>query len=138
MTEVRSIHQVVPNNNILNQLSITASGGSDVSQTETKAIPTGHSTPYGPEYKLDGFNSAIDSNVSVALARTGDPSQGSRSLSLFLIPLRLLLLPSPSHQHQHQARVMVSKFTGSRTNRHPHRPTAELELNGTMAYLVGH
>lgn len=72
-------------------------GGSDISQTETIATPKTSSAPTtGTEYSLDGFkwfSSATDSHVSVALARTGPLSEGSRGLSLFLVPLRLPLLP---------------------------------------------
>jgi alkylation response protein AidB-like acyl-CoA dehydrogenase len=78
-------------------------GGSDVSQTETAAKPMkksmDSSTQIGSPYHLNGFkwfSSATDSQISIALARTGPLSEGSRSLSLFLVPLRLPLFPTMS------------------------------------------
>ena len=77
-------------------------GGSDVSQTETAAVSMGSdktSPAIGTPYSLNGFkwfSSATDSEIAVALARTGPSSLGSRSLSLFLVPLRFPLLPGPS------------------------------------------
>ncbi|KAL4251826.1 acyl-CoA dehydrogenase family protein [Abortiporus biennis] len=116
-------------------------GGSDVSQTETVATPIpGATSPYGPVYSINGFkwfSSATDSDVSVALARTGDPSLGSRSLSLFLIPLRRPLLRSPGHP-------VPSPLTNNiRIHRLKNKvgtkivPTAELSLDGAEAYLLG-
>ncbi|GLB38330.1 putative acyl-CoA dehydrogenase, C-terminal domain [Lyophyllum shimeji] len=115
-------------------------GGSDVSQTETVATPTGVNNAFGPQYTLNGFkwfSSATDSHVSVALARTGSPKAGSRGLSLFLVPLRLPLLRSPSDP--------VPPATSN--NIFVHRlknkigtqivPTAELSLEGSEAYLIG-
>lgn len=116
-------------------------GGSDVSLTETIAVPTENSgDQMWPAYHLDGFkwfSSATDSNVSVALARTGDIKGGSRSLSLFLVPLRTPLIlqpggPSPS-----------SISNGIYTHRLKNKigthmvPTAELSLKSTTAYLLG-
>ncbi|KAJ3500211.1 hypothetical protein NLJ89_g9894 [Agrocybe chaxingu] len=74
-------------------------GGSDVSLTETTATSSGKSSKYGPQYTLNGFkwfSSATDSEVSVALARTGSLQEGSRGLSLFLVPLRLPLIRAPT------------------------------------------
>ncbi|PPR08159.1 hypothetical protein CVT24_012123 [Panaeolus cyanescens] len=115
-------------------------GGSDVSQTETTATPTSEVHKYGSKYTLNGvkwFSSATDSEVSVALARTGTLEQGSRGLSLFLIPLRKPLLrslgdptpPSPSnnilvHRLKHKIGTQIL-------------PTAELTLNDTEGYLLG-
>ncbi|KAG8214654.1 hypothetical protein J3R82DRAFT_9732 [Butyriboletus roseoflavus] len=116
-------------------------GGSDVSLTETIAIPTEHSgDPMWPAYQLDGFkwfSSATDSDVSVALARTGDIHDGSRSLSLFLVPLRMPLVlqlgePSPSpisngiYTHRLKNKIGTHMV-----------PTAELTLKSTTAYLLG-
>ncbi|KAI9443099.1 hypothetical protein H4582DRAFT_2072182 [Lactarius indigo] len=112
-------------------------GGSDVSQTETKATPsrrTVHSL--GEAYTLDGFkwfSSATDSNVSVALARTGTMEQGSRGLSLFLVPLRLPLfhgLASPISNNIYVHRLKDKLGTRA-------VPTAELSLEGAEAYLIG-
>jgi alkylation response protein AidB-like acyl-CoA dehydrogenase len=115
-------------------------GGSDVSQTETIATSAGHPNAYGTEYKLDGFkwfSSATDSDVSLALARTGDPKEGSRSLSLFLLPLGLPLLhdrslPKPSPVSNG---ILVHRLK-SKIGTHA-LPTAELSINNSTAYLVG-
>jgi len=116
-------------------------GGSDVSQTETIATPTPNvHSPYGPVYSLNGFkwfSSATDSDVAVALARTGPVSAGSRSLSLFLIPLRKPLLRTPSDP------VPSPLTNGIRVHRLKNKvgtkvvPTAELSLDNTEAYLLG-
>ena len=110
-------------------------GGSDVSRTETVAVPTGQTHPYGPQYKLDGFkwfSSATDCDVAVALARTGSPTLGSRSLSLFLIPLRLPLLepartPNSNGIYTHRLKNKIGTHA---------LPTAELSLGSTEAYLI--
>ena len=115
-------------------------GGSDVSQTETVATPTGCTNALGPEYKLDGFkwfSSATDSDVSVALARTGDPSLGSRSLSLFLVPLRLPLVRDPSLPAPPPMSngILVHRLK-NKIGTHI-LPTAELSINNSTAYLLG-
>ncbi|KAG5648418.1 hypothetical protein DXG03_004992 [Asterophora parasitica] len=135
-------------------------GGSDVSQTETIATPitaskSGSDDAFGPTYTLDGFkwfSSATDSHISVALARTGPASSGSRGLSLFLVPLRLPLLPpfpSPSSSSPSLIPPPPPPPPPSSTsnNIHVHRlkskfgthalPTAELSLQHTTAYLIG-
>ncbi|TDL23313.1 hypothetical protein BD410DRAFT_787656 [Rickenella mellea] len=114
-------------------------GGSDVSQTETIATPCSSSTAHGSEFKLDGFkwfSSATDSDVAVALARTGPAKDGSRSLSLFLVPLCLPLLrpagtPRPSSTSNGILVHRLKKKIGTHIV-----PTAELSLNNTEAYLV--
>ena len=112
-------------------------GGSDVSLTETKATlsrPSAHSL--GETYTLDGFkwfSSATDSDVAVALARTGAIEEGSRGLSLFLVPLRLPLfhgLASPISNSIYVHRLKDKLGTRA-------VPTAELSLEGTEAYLIG-
>lgn len=112
-------------------------GGSDVSLTETKATPSRPSAhSLGDTYTLDGFkwfSSATDSDVAVALARTGTMEQGSRGLSLFLVPLRLPLfhgLASPISNNIYVHRL--KEKLGTRAV-----PTAELSLEGTEAYLIG-
>ena len=115
-------------------------GGSDISQTETIATPTGETRPWGAVYKLDGFkwfSSATDSDVALALARTGSPDEGSRSLSLFLVPLRLPLIggdsvppPSPISNN-----IFVHRLK-NKIGTHI-LPTAELSLESTEAYLLG-
>ncbi|KAL6304350.1 acyl-CoA dehydrogenase/oxidase [Sparassis latifolia] len=116
-------------------------GGSDVSRTETTAMPiAGPGTPYGPNYRLDGFkwfSSATDSDVSLVLARTGMPEDGSRALSLFLVPLRYPLLREPS----------APRPSATSNNIFIHRlknkvgtqlvPTAELSLAGAEGFLLG-
>jgi alkylation response protein AidB-like acyl-CoA dehydrogenase len=141
-------------------------GGSDISQTETVATPVhppknAHdlsNTKPGSNYRLDGFkwfSSATDSQVSLSLARTGDPKLGSRSLSLFLLPLRL---PLPDPQTKTPTDVLPrtndlidvdgsGKEERANNNIFIHRlkskigthslPTAELALEGSLAYLVG-
>lgn len=111
-------------------------GGSDVSQTETTATHIVSDT-----YLLDGFkwfSSATDSDVSLALARTGDPSQGSRSLSLFLIPLNPSLYPNTAADPRTQSArngVLIHRLK-NKFGTHI-VPTAELSLRGTRARLVG-
>ncbi|PFH54068.1 hypothetical protein AMATHDRAFT_845 [Amanita thiersii Skay4041] len=115
-------------------------GGSDLSQLETVAAPTGRSNRYGTEYELNGlkwFSSATDSDVSVALARTGSVQDGSRGLSLFLVPLRLPLIRNPSDPVPSPIsnNIFIHRLKnkiGTQT-----LPTAELSLEGTQAYLLG-
>ncbi|KAI0674440.1 acyl-CoA dehydrogenase NM domain-like protein [Trametes maxima] len=110
------------------------SGGSDVSLIETQATPAqGVDTDLGTPYILDGFkwfSSAAEGNMAAALARTGDPSLGSRSLSLFLVPLRLGPYSSPLSNGVLMHRLKNKVGTHG-------VPTAELELRGTRAWLIG-
>lgn len=114
-------------------------GGSDVSQTETTAHSTDRTDPLGPEYNLNGFkwfSSATDSDVAVALARTGHPKGGSRSLSLFLIPLRLPVLPnSPTLAPKNNNNIRIHRLK-NKIGTHI-LPTAELSLESSKAYLLG-
>ncbi|OCH91207.1 hypothetical protein OBBRIDRAFT_543176 [Obba rivulosa] len=117
-------------------------GGSDVSRTETVATPVPDSGPhpYGPQYILDGFkwfSSATDSDIALALARTGDNTSGSRGLSLFLVPLRDPLLRAPgavrppalsNHIYIHRLKNKIGTHIV---------PTAELSINGARAYRIG-
>ncbi|TBU48066.1 acyl-CoA dehydrogenase NM domain-like protein [Dichomitus squalens] len=109
-------------------------GGSDISQTETRAVPTERADgDLGDPYILDGlkwFSSAAEGNMAVGLARTGDVSQGSRGLSLFLIPLRMGRYPSPLSNGVFLHRLKNKVGTHG-------VPTAELELRGTRAWLLG-
>jgi len=115
-------------------------GGSDISRTETHASPAVTSNDMNwPAYTLNGFkwfSSATDSNVSVALARTGTAASGSRGLSLFLVPLRLPLLhnafppPSPTSNG-----ILVHRLK-NKIGTHI-VPTAELSLDNTTGYLLG-
>ena len=130
-------------------------GGSDISQMETTATPLNGngSAKTGDAYLLNGFkwfSSATDSEVALALARTGDPSLGSRSLSLFLLPLRLPLpsLKNPSLTGFNPRRnVIVDGNQRENNGILIHRlknkigthslPTAELSLDNSLAYLIG-
>ncbi|KAI0746928.1 acyl-CoA dehydrogenase NM domain-like protein [Daedaleopsis nitida] len=109
-------------------------GGSDISLTETCAIATQRlSTDLGEPYILDGFkwfSSAAEGNMAVALARTGDVGQGSRGLSLFLVPLRMGPYATPLSNGVLMHRLKNKVGTHG-------VPTAELELRGTRAWLVG-
>ncbi|KII90615.1 hypothetical protein PLICRDRAFT_52341 [Plicaturopsis crispa FD-325 SS-3] len=115
-------------------------GGSDVSQTETTAASVNLNNNFGPQYTLDGFkwfSSATDSDVSLALARTGSAQDGSRGLSLFLVPLRRPLLRSPSDPTPPSISngIFVHRLK-NKIGTHA-LPTAELSLSGTEAYLIG-
>lgn len=130
-------------------------GGSDISQTETTATPVNANGPAktGDAYLLNGFkwfSSATDSEVALALARTGDPSLGSRSLSLFLLPLRLPL-PSPAtpsltginprtdstvDENQRENNGILIHRLKNKIGTHS-LPTAELSLDNSVAYLIG-
>ncbi|OSD07275.1 hypothetical protein PYCCODRAFT_1430518 [Trametes coccinea BRFM310] len=116
-------------------------GGSDVSRTETVATPVpGVTSPYGPQYKTDGFkwfSSATDSDVALALARTGSPEDGSRGLSLFLIPVRLPLVRAPNAPRP--PALTNNIFIHRLKNKFGTKivPTAELSIQGATAYLLG-
>lgn len=91
-------------------------------------------------YSINGFkwfSSATDSDIAVALARTGPPESGSRGLSLFLIPLRRPLIraveaPRPSALTNNIKIHRLKKKFGTKI-----LPTAELSLEGAEAYLLG-
>lgn len=91
-------------------------------------------------HSIDGFkwfSSATDSDVAVALARTGSDASGSRGLSLFLIPLRRPLIrptnePRPSALTNHIRIHRLKNKVGTKIV-----PTAELELAGAEGYLLG-
>jgi alkylation response protein AidB-like acyl-CoA dehydrogenase len=100
----------------------------------------GKSNQLGPQYTLDGFkwfSSATDSDLAVALARTGSLKDGSRGLSLFLVPFRLPLLRDPSTP------LPSSVNNGIYMHRLKNKigthilPTAELSLESSEAYLIG-
>lgn len=102
-------------------------GGSDVSNTETYATED----EYG--FKLYGykfFTSATTANVSFALAKiqeNGKVKEGSKGLSLFVLKLR----QEDGKMNNIKVHRLKDKF-GTKS-----LPTAELELVGTRAYLVG-
>lgn len=98
------------------------SGGSDVAATETVARPDGEA------YRLAGvkwFSSATSAEIALALARiVGDPP-GNRGLSLFLVELE--------GQVGREIRILrLKEKLGTRA-----LPTAELELDGCRAELLG-
>ncbi|GJE98277.1 acyl-CoA dehydrogenase-like protein [Phanerochaete sordida] len=116
-------------------------GGSDISQTETVAHPVADATsPYGPVHSIDGFkwfSSATDSDVAVALARTGSVESGARGLSLFLVPLRRPLIrpvgtPRPPALTNNIRIHRLKDKVGTKVV-----PTAELELAGAEGYRLG-
>jgi len=111
------------------------SGGSDVSGTETIATYSPQpSSELGP-WNINGFkwfSSATDSSMSILLALT------SKGLSTFLAPMRRPLpeASGPDMQTETELNGIViqrlkNKF-GTKS-----LPTAELELSGTRAYLIG-
>ena len=75
--------------------------------------------------------------MALALARTGDPSRGSRSLSLFLIPLNPLLYPNTTDHRTQSSRngVLIHRLKNKFGTQIV--PTAELSLQGTHAQLIG-
>ncbi|KAE8377945.1 acyl-CoA dehydrogenase/oxidase [Aspergillus bertholletiae] len=116
-------------------------GGSDVSMTETLAYysPTRRSVPratdgmpLGP-WLIDGFkwfSSATDANMMVLLART------PKGISTFFAPMRRTLegkdvLGNDSELNGVSIQRLKNKL-GTRA-----LPTAELELKGVRAWLVG-
>jgi alkylation response protein AidB-like acyl-CoA dehydrogenase len=97
-------------------------GGSDVSQSETRAIKK------GDKYYLYGskwFTSAITANISMTLAQTD--VDGQSRLSLFLVPIR-----DQSGQLNNIEVLRLKDKLGTKA-----MPTAELELKGVPAHLVG-
>ncbi len=97
-------------------------GGSDVSQSETYA------TFENGVYHLWGvkwFTSAITAQLAMALAQTD--VKGEKKLSLFLVPIR-----NENGELNNIEVLRLKDKLGTRA-----MPTAELELKGTPAYLVG-
>ena len=104
-------------------------GGSDVSRTATVARPAGDGRwrLYGTKW----FTSATTTDIALALARAEEPGRpaepGSRGLSLFLLELR----EAGGGWNGLRVRRLKDKL-GTRA-----LPTAELELDGTVAVPVG-
>jgi len=99
-------------------------GGSDVSQSETVAEHVS-----GNLYKLRGykyFTSATTADVTFTLARTNN-IEGSKGLSLFVAKLR-----NENGELDHMRVHKLKDKLGTRT-----LPTAEIELLGTEAQLIG-
>ena len=100
------------------------SGGSDVSETSTVAKVSGnHFQLYGTKW----FTSAITSEMALALARIEGAGSGSRGLSLFYTELR----KSDGSLNNIEVLRLKDKL-GTRA-----LPTAELELHGSQAVLLG-
>lgn len=122
-------------------------GGSDVRQTETLArkLVSSHvekpneldaaGMPLG-DWHIDGFkwfSSATDADMTILLAKT----QTHDRVSAFYAPLRRL---APGN---HLAQELETELNGVRIQRLKNKlgtkpvPTAELELKGMRAYLIG-
>ena len=127
-------------------------GGSDISGTETMArrltneeIATSAKEdavglPLGP-WRIDGFkwfSSAVDSDMSILIART---SKGG--LSAFYVPVRRRISISSSSVDSIGDLPPRTELNGIRIQRLKNKlgtnslPTAELELKGTRAWLIG-
>jgi alkylation response protein AidB-like acyl-CoA dehydrogenase len=117
-------------------------GGSDVSQTETVAVfdPQGRSKATGTDgqplgdWSISGFkwfSSATDSSMVIMLARTG------KGVSAFYAPMRRTL-PGGKDSMGYETGLngisiqRLKQKLGTRA-----LPTAELELRGVRAYLIG-
>lgn len=99
-------------------------GGSDVSGTSTVAKRD------GPHFRLFGtkwFTSATTSQVALTLARPEGADAGSRGLSLFYLELR-----DEAGLPRAMRVLRLKEKLGTRA-----LPTAEIELEGTPAWLVG-
>jgi putative acyl-CoA dehydrogenase len=99
-------------------------GGSDVGQSLTKAVKNGdHYALHGEKW----FTSATTSEMSMALARIEGAEAGGKGLSLFYVKV---------HDDQGQLRgIRVRRLKNKMGTKA--LPTAELELVGTPAHLVG-
>ncbi|HEX5179399.1 MAG TPA: acyl-CoA dehydrogenase family protein [Gemmatimonadaceae bacterium] len=99
-------------------------GGSDVSGTSTIAKRD------GAQHRLFGtkwFTSATTSQVALTLARLEGAEAGSRGLSLFYLELR-----DEAGRPRDMRVLRLKEKLGTRA-----LPTAEIELDGTPAWLVG-
>jgi alkylation response protein AidB-like acyl-CoA dehydrogenase len=100
-------------------------GGSDVGRTSTVARSAGDGawTLHGTKW----FTSATTADVALALARPEGAGPGSRGLSLFLLHLR-----RPDGAWNGITVRRLKDKLGTRA-----LPTAELDLDGTVARMVG-
>ncbi|RDX54655.1 acyl-CoA dehydrogenase NM domain-like protein [Lentinus brumalis] len=112
-----------------------SAGGSDISLTQTRAIPTQRvDSDLGDPYLLNGIKwltCAAEGNIAVALARTGDAPHGVHGLSLFIVPLRLAPHVSAPLHNGVKIRSLKDKV-GTRDV-----ATAELELHDARGWLIG-
>ena len=107
-------------------------GGSDVSQTETIAVQDTQDNNIWNIHGFKWFSSATDADATLLLARTHDPTtgelmQGSRGLSLFFAEMK----NDKGELNGVRVHRLKQKF-GTKAV-----PTAELELVGMRAHLVG-
>ncbi len=99
-------------------------GGSDVGQTSTIAKKEGdHYRLYGTKW----FTSATTSQMAMTLARIEGAPEGSRGLSLFYV--------KTNKDDGTLNNILIHKLKDKMGTRA--LPTAELDLQGTVAYLVG-
>jgi putative acyl-CoA dehydrogenase len=99
-------------------------GGSDVSETSTHVkFDGGQARLYGTKW----FSSATTSQMALALARCPDSPAGSRGLTLFLVPTYL----KPGELNNIRVLRLKDKLGTWAL------PTAELNLEGALAYQVG-
>ncbi|MEF8855048.1 MAG: acyl-CoA dehydrogenase family protein [Haloarculaceae archaeon] len=117
-------------------------GGSDVGANETTARPTdrayggndaggdGGASAGTEVYELEGekwFCSNVDAEGTLALARRQDAPEGTEGLSLFLVPHT----DADGELNDQRYRRLKDKLGTISV------PTAEVELTGAEAYLVG-
>lgn len=101
-------------------------GGSDVSETSTLALPFEGLSPFGANYTLEGtkwFTSATTSQIALTLARPQGAPSGSKGLQLFYLELR-----SPQGELNNIQIHRLKDKLGTKA-----LPTAELSLQGTPA-----
>ncbi|GJQ12654.1 hypothetical protein GpartN1_g4445.t1 [Galdieria partita] len=108
-------------------------GGSDVSQTSTVAISDiTEESEFGATHRLYGikwFASAIDSNAALTLAKMGDNEDlDTKELSLFYVELR-------KNKNERLQKIEILRLKDKLGTRA--LPTAEIELNGTPARIIG-
>ncbi|RHZ63629.1 putative acyl-CoA dehydrogenase [Aspergillus thermomutatus] len=113
-------------------------GGSDVQNTETWAthdpLPASLGTLGEGEYSISGFkffSSATDATVTLLLAKTSP----SGKLSTFLAPLRRTLTLTEGRTREVTNGVRIHRLKNKLGTKE--LPTAELELRGMRAHLVG-
>lgn len=99
-------------------------GGSDVSKLEVEArLEGGEWRIYGDKW----FCSHTDSSVILILARSGDPSSGSKGLSLYLVPRWL----EDGNRNAYSTLRLKPKM-GTKS-----MATGEVRFNGAVGYLLG-
>lgn len=134
-------------------------GGSNVRDTETRAslasldstsneqLQATDSSPLGP-WRIDGFkwfSSATDADMTVMLARTAFSGSREEQISAFFAPTKCRPV-NPSQAKDNNNTIqneLPTIMNGIRPQRLKNKlgtrplPTAELELNGMRAYLLG-